>query len=124
MTRGGEEVRVEPKVMQVLEALAATPGDVVTREQLVAQVWPGVFVSDDVLHRAIRELRRAFGDDTANPQYVETIRKRGYRLIATIRSLDQSAAPAADTAAPTLATPPRRANRFLIAASIALAAVL
>ena len=68
--------------MQVLEALAETPGEVVTREQLVARVWPGVFVSDDVLHRAIRELRRAFGDDTGNPTYVETIRKRGYRLIA------------------------------------------
>ena len=53
-----------------------------TREQLVARVWPDVFVSDDVLHRAIRELRRAFGDETANPTYVETIRKRGYRLIA------------------------------------------
>ena len=85
LTRAGEDVRVEPKVMQVLELLAETPGDVVTRKQLVARVWPDVFVSDDVLHRAIRELRRAFGDDTAKPQYVETIRKRGYRLIAPVR---------------------------------------
>lgn len=85
LSRGGDEVRLEPKVMQVLEALAQKPGDVVTREELVAQVWPGVFVTDDVLHRAIRELRRVFGDDTANPAYVETIRKRGYRLIAPVR---------------------------------------
>jgi DNA-binding winged helix-turn-helix (wHTH) protein len=81
LTRGAQEVRVEPKVMSVLEALADTPGEVVTRELLVEKVWPGVFVSDDVVHRAIRELRRAFGDDTAHPTYVETIRKRGYRLI-------------------------------------------
>jgi len=77
LSRGGEEVRVEPKVMQVLEVLAETPGEVVTREVLVARVWPGVFVSEDVLHRAIRELRRIFGDDTNNPTYVETSRKRG-----------------------------------------------
>jgi DNA-binding winged helix-turn-helix (wHTH) protein len=64
LTRGTEEVRVEPKVMQVLQALAETPGEVVTREQMVARVWPDVFVTDDVLHRAIRELRRVFGDDT------------------------------------------------------------
>ena len=73
--------------MQVLECLAETPGEVVTRDALVARVWPGVFVTDDVLHRAIRELRRAFGDDTAKPAYVETIRKRGYRLIAPVRPL-------------------------------------
>ena len=54
LSRGGGEVRVEPKVMQVLEVLAETPGDVVTRETLVARVWPDVFVSEDVLHRAIR----------------------------------------------------------------------
>ena len=88
LSRGGEEVRLEPKVMQVLECLAAKPGDVVTRDELVAQVWPGVFVTDDVLHRAIRELRRAFGDETANPTYIETIRKRGYRLISPSPSRD------------------------------------
>ena len=54
LSRGGEEVRVEPKVMQVLEVLAETPGQVVTRDTLVARVWPDVFVSEDVLHRAIR----------------------------------------------------------------------
>ncbi|HET9706318.1 MAG TPA: winged helix-turn-helix domain-containing protein [Vicinamibacterales bacterium] len=116
LTRGTEEVRLEPKVMQVLETLADAAGDVVTRDALVAKVWPDVHVSDDVLHRAIRELRRAFGDDTANPAYVETIRKRGYRLIAPVRSLEPEpvAAPAA-----------RRGSRKLVAAaSILLAATL
>ena len=76
-------VRLEPKVMQVLVCLAESAGEVVTREQLIARVWPDVFVTDDVLHRAIRELRRVFGDSTATPTYIETIRKRGYRLIPT-----------------------------------------
>lgn len=116
LSRSGEELRVEPKVMQVLEVLAETPGEVVTRETLVARVWPGVFVSEDVLHRAIRELRRIFGDDTNNPTYVETIRKRGYRLIAPVRN--------AETQAATPAPEPRRSNVFIAAASIALAAAL
>jgi Tol biopolymer transport system component/DNA-binding winged helix-turn-helix (wHTH) protein len=88
--------------MQVLECLAEQPGDVVSRDTLVARVWPGVFVTDDVLHRAIRELRRVFGDDTANPAYVETIRKRGYRLIAPVTPIRPSAA----ASTPASALPP------------------
>jgi Tol biopolymer transport system component/DNA-binding winged helix-turn-helix (wHTH) protein len=124
LSRGGEEVRVEPKVMQVLEALAETPNEVVTRDALVARVWPGVYVTDDVLHRAIRELRRVFGDNTANPTYVETIRKRGYRLIAPVTK------PQHKTAAPiAVATPPPsprspRATLLIAAASITLTAAL
>ena len=74
-------VRLEPKVMQVLVCLAESGGEVVLREDLIARVWPDVFVTDDVLHRAIRELRRTFGDSPSHPRYIETIRKRGYRLL-------------------------------------------
>src|SRR5580765_8315113 len=76
----GTTVQVEPKVMSVLVALAERPGEVVTRDQLMSSVWSGVFVSDDALHRTIREIRRLFGDDAERPRIVETIRKRGYRL--------------------------------------------
>ena len=128
LSRGGEEVRVEPKVMQVLEALAETPGEVVMRDTLVARVWPGVFVTDDVLHRAIRELRRIFGDDTSNPTYVETIRKRGYRLIAPVRKAGTAIAAPAPAPVPVpvpVAVPEARRSTMLIAAgSIALAAAL
>jgi len=133
MSRGGEEVRLEPKVMQVLECLAATPGEVVSRDDLVARVWPGVFVTDDVLHRAIRELRRAFGDETAKPAYVETIRKRGYRLIAPVRPLDAKPLDPKPLE-PVAASPPpppvdRRPSSFthygrFVAASAALALTL
>lgn len=128
LSRNGGEVRVEPKVMQVLEALAETPGDVVTREQLVAKVWPGVFVTDDVLHRAIRELRRVFGDDTNNPTYVETIRKRGYRLIAPVRRGGSSDPPEprdvskGDSKDSPL--PPSSRYGFIATLSVALAVVL
>src|SRR5262245_34376392 len=80
----GETVQVEPKIMQVLTVLAERAGDVVSRDDLMARVWNGVFVTDDALHRAIRELRRVFGDDAERPRVIETIRKRGYRLIAAV----------------------------------------
>src|SRR4051812_36799434 len=83
-TAANETVQVEPKVMQVLAALAERPGEVVTRDELMARVWNGVFVTDDALHRAIRELRRVFDDSAEAPRVIETIRKRGYRLIAPI----------------------------------------
>ena len=123
LTRNGEEVRVEPKVMQVLEALAETPGDVVTREQLVARVWPDVFVTEDVLHRAIRELRRAFGDETAKPAYVETIRKRGYRLIAPVRFPELQPKDVTATAREPKPSA-NRVTRIFAAAAVMLAAVL
>ena len=81
LQRGEEVVRLEPKVMQVLVCLAEQAGEVVTRDTLISRVWPDVFVTDDVLHRAIRELRRVFGDSSAAPRTIETIRKRGYRLM-------------------------------------------
>jgi Tol biopolymer transport system component/DNA-binding winged helix-turn-helix (wHTH) protein len=84
VVRGDQVIRLEPKVMQVLVCLAEHAGEVVVREALIARVWPDVFVSDDVLHRAVRELRRVFGDSAAQPAYIETIRKRGYRLIPEI----------------------------------------
>ena len=120
LTRNGEDVRIEPKVMQVLECLAETPGEVVTREQLVARVWADVFVTDDVLHRAIRELRRAFGDETAKPQYVETIRKRGYRLIAPVHR-GPSATPLETVAA---SAPPARGHRLILSLAVSLAVAL
>ena len=81
----GETVHLEPKVMQVLVALSTEPGEVVTREQLRSIVWPDVFVGDDVLIRAISELRRAFSDDPKLPRTIETVPKVGYRLIAPVR---------------------------------------
>ena len=100
VTSDGLTVQVEPKIMHVLVALADRPGEVVTRDELMACVWPGVFVTDDVLHRAIRELRRLFADDAEQPAVIETIRKRGYRLIAPIERIDRPAGPARGVSVP------------------------
>ncbi len=77
----GGPVQVEPKVMEVLACLARSQGAVVSKEELVREVWEGRFVSDDVVWRSIGELRRALGDDARKPAVIETIPKRGYRLV-------------------------------------------
>jgi len=78
---GGNDVQLEPKMMDVLVRLARDPGAVVSREDLIDAVWPEVFISESVLTRAIAGLRRALGDDARSPRFIETISKRGYRLV-------------------------------------------
>lgn len=80
----GKEVALEPRVMEVLVALAEHAGEVVSAEQLLIEVWRGSFYGDNPVHKAIAHLRRVFGDDSRAPRYIETIRKRGYRLIAPV----------------------------------------
>jgi DNA-binding winged helix-turn-helix (wHTH) protein len=83
-------VQVERKVMEVLVCLARSPGRVVTKDELVREVWDGRFVSDDVVWRSVRELRRALGDETRAPRYIETIPRRGYRLLAAVAEIPET----------------------------------
>ncbi len=128
-------VHVEPKVMEVLLALAQQPGEVVEREELLRRIWGSrAAVSDEPLTRCIAELRRALGDSRQAPTYIQTIPKRGYRLLSPVVPLPRSAAPAApvlpasastpDNAAP--GTPPRawRANRPTTIGAVALLVAL
>ncbi|MEO8433005.1 MAG: winged helix-turn-helix domain-containing protein [Acidobacteriota bacterium] len=78
----GRTFQLEPKVMGVLLRLAERWGEVVSKDELFETVWSGTHVTEDVLTRAVGELRKVFGDDAAHPRVIETIRKRGYRLIA------------------------------------------
>src|ERR1044071_2401080 len=98
LRRGAATVRLEPKTMELLVALASRPGEVVSREELLSAVWPGVVVGDEALSQAVTKLRKALGDDVRAPTYIETISKRGYRLIAPVTP--PAAAPAAEADAP------------------------
>ena len=93
--RGSERVHLEPKAVDLLLALARRANQVMSREELLAQVWSGTVVGDDVLTQAILKLRKALGDTSREPEYIQTIPKRGYRLIAAVRWID------ADPPAPT-----------------------
>ena len=100
------EQRVEPKVMDLLCLLAEHPGRVLSRERIMDVLWPGLVVGDDALARTLSKLRQALGDDARSPRYVETIAKRGYRLLAEVEGIaagvvsdDRDASPS--SAAPT-----------------------
>lgn len=83
--RGPEHV--EPRVMDVLMVLVEEAGHTVSREELISRVWRTNFVSDEVLSRCVSLLRKHLGDSTRQPRYIETVPKRGYRLIATISDI-------------------------------------
>jgi len=80
----GRVVKVEPKAMAVLLHLANRPGQVVGREALLSQVWPGVVVGQDSLTQVVIKLRKTLGDDPDRPTYIQTVTKRGYRLVAPV----------------------------------------
>jgi Tol biopolymer transport system component len=81
ISRDGQTVHLEPKAMRVLLALIEGQGEVVNKERLFALVWPDTFVTDDVLTRAISDIRRSLEDDPKHPRFIETIPKSGYRLL-------------------------------------------
>ncbi len=105
----GGEHRIEPRVMSVLLALAAAPGRVVPRETLLDTVWTDTIVGEEILTRAVSELRRVFGDDPRSPTYIETIRQHGYRLIAPVEAAADDAAPPPDAGEVASAPPPATA---------------
>lgn len=132
LTRGPVRVRLQGQPLETLEALLERPGELVTREQLIARLWPrGVVVDfDTALNSAIRRLRTALDDHADHPRYIETIPRRGYRFIGRITAGEARvavAAAAAVSAAPTrpAGTPPEsrrpRNNRLAWATVAALA---
>jgi TolB-like protein/Flp pilus assembly protein TadD len=102
----GTTVRLEPKVMEVLVCLAQHAGETLPKETLFQTVWPDTFVTDDVLTHSISELRRAFEDDPREPRFIQTIPKRGYRLVAAVNTAGAAPAPAADVASDSIAVLP------------------
>jgi DNA-binding winged helix-turn-helix (wHTH) protein/tetratricopeptide (TPR) repeat protein len=85
LLRGSRRIRLQSQPLQVLEAVLARPGELVTREELIAQLWPrGVVDYDTALNSAVRRLRVALGDSADSPRYIETIPKRGYRFIGSL----------------------------------------
>lgn len=87
------EVRVQPKSMDVLVALARDAGTVVERDTLLESVWGARAVSDEPLTRCIGELRRALGDRARSPVFIETVPKRGYRLLVQPGALPDRPSP-------------------------------
>lgn len=84
VSRAGEVQRVTPRAMAVLLCLAEAKGTVVSRNDILDAVWPGMAVTPDALSQCLVELRRVFGDSPKQPGVIETIPKMGVRLVAPV----------------------------------------
>jgi TolB-like protein/DNA-binding winged helix-turn-helix (wHTH) protein len=90
----GRTAHVTPKAMAVLERLARSAGEVVTRDELFDSVWPGGVVTDDALTQCIVELRKVLGDSARDPRFIETVPKVGFRLLPAVSPLPPPQSPA------------------------------
>jgi DNA-binding winged helix-turn-helix (wHTH) protein/TolB-like protein len=99
--------RLPPQPAVLLSLLAEDPGRIVSREEIRARLWPDVTVDfEQSLHFCMRQVRSALGDTARTPRYIETLPRRGYRLIAGVRPGSREAAAAGATRSGTTAPSP------------------
>jgi TolB-like protein/DNA-binding winged helix-turn-helix (wHTH) protein/Tfp pilus assembly protein PilF len=122
VTVDGRKVRIEAKVMLVLEYLADHAGRVVSRAELEKQLWPGRVVTEDSVTKAIAKLRRVFRDDARDPRVIETIPKSGYRLIAEVTRPSEAQPLTNSTTSATTAEPLERtlSTRWAVVVTLVL----
>jgi DNA-binding winged helix-turn-helix (wHTH) protein/tetratricopeptide (TPR) repeat protein len=107
LRRGGDVIPLSPKIIDLLLYLVARQSALVGKDELFAALWPDVAVTDNALTQAVSELRQALGDDSANPTYIQTVARRGYRFIAPVETtMPLAAAPQAASHPASEAAPP------------------
>jgi transcriptional activator of cad operon len=132
ISNGPETVRMEARTMRLLMYLAERPGEVVSIEELLDQVWAGVIVTPDSVYQGIAALRRHLADDPKEPRYIATVPRLGYRLVATVAPWTEdpiagttpSCDPAAAKAVMSAPDRPRANRRQRYVASILVAAMI
>src|SRR6185369_2697010 len=98
--RGSQAIPLRPKAFAVLKYLILHKGILVTKQQLLSDVWPRTYVSEAVLKDCIRQLRHALNDDAKSPQFIETSHRRGYRFIALLTATKSTPGPIVTHVAP------------------------
>ena len=98
LTREQTVIKIEPRLMQLLVCLAQSAPQVVSMERLLTEVWSGVIVGSASVYQSVSQLRKTLGDTETEPRYIETVARKGYRLIAPARRLTALVPGAADTA--------------------------
>jgi len=130
LVKNGRRVRLQEQPFQLLSALLERPGEVVTREELRALLWPQTVVDyDHGLNKAVSKIREALGDSAESPRFVETVARRGYRFLADVTVVVDGSAPrqavsprAAPEALPP--APPVIRRRHALFASVGLLVLL
>jgi TolB-like protein/DNA-binding winged helix-turn-helix (wHTH) protein len=120
LSRGEQPVKLQEQPLQILEALVRRPGELVTRDELTARLWPDTVVDFDAsLNTAVRKLRAALAEDAEAPKYLETVPRQGYRFIGTLAEPAASEAVEVPmTAAVVLRRPGRRTGAALVALAL------
>jgi cholera toxin transcriptional activator len=127
LRKSGLRLRVQEQPFQVLLALLERPGEMVTREELRQKLWPAdTFVDfDHGLNTVINKLREALSDSAANPRFIETLARRGYRFMAPVEFIEKQGTPGLPPAAPaTIATPVEVAEELATSKSLSSVSVL
>src|SRR5258706_3156573 len=109
LLREGKPVALTPKAFDVLRYLTSQPDRLVTKRELLSEVWPDVFVSDASIKVCVREIRKALRDSTKVPKYIETVHRRGYRFIAPVAAAKNQSRRMAE-----LAEAPRTSDQLLV----------
>lgn len=92
LRRDGSAIELEPKALRVLFCLIHNRDRVLTKEELIREVWAGSAVTDNALTRAITLLRKALNDDARKPRYIETVPTVGYRFLPALEMFEKTAA--------------------------------
>src|SRR5882724_10428353 len=87
LTREGSVVPLTPKAFETLVVLVRNSGHIVKKDDLMKEVWPDAFVEDANLTQNIFSLRKILGESSTQPQYIETVPRRGYRFVAAVRTI-------------------------------------
>jgi DNA-binding winged helix-turn-helix (wHTH) protein len=82
------EVAVEPKLLELLLLFCEHPNRIISRDDILEKIWKNSIVTDNAINKMVGNLRKLLKDDPKNPQYIQTIPKRGYRLICSVETLD------------------------------------
>ena len=88
LCRDGAPVELNARYLDALVLLAAEQGRLVSKDRFLDEVWRGIPVTDEALTQCIKTLRRQLGDDAANPRFIETVPKHGYRFLAAVEVTD------------------------------------
>lgn len=88
MTQGDKMITLEPRILALLNCFCAHPDQVLNRDFLIEKAWDGIIVSESTINHTVGVLRRALGDKARAPHYIQTVAKKGYRLVAIVSKLE------------------------------------
>ena len=128
LRKGGIKLRLQGQPIQVLAKLLSCSGELVTREELRAEIWPAeTFVDfDHSLHNAISRIREVLGDSAETPRYIETLPRRGYRFIRPVEKVgipEPQQLPVSEPAVPVPIEAPRTTTRAALIAGLSVVVV-